>query len=228
MNEARAQVSLVAPDRNGVASLLEAGAVVAFLFLYIWVLEPRSRAYAAPGFAMFFTFAFLLHLKHNDTAADLGIRLDTFGRAIREALIVIAPTMVLAAILGTRLGGGVDLDPGRTALAFLWGYPWALFQQYGLQCVIGRRLAGAFQEPVAHDLACATIFGALHLPNPFLSVMTFGAAYCFCALFRRCPNLFALALAHTLASTVLYHCLPPGITHSMRVGPAFFDGLGPS
>jgi CAAX prenyl protease-like protein len=228
MGETRTQDSPIALDGSGVASLLEVGAVVAFLFLYIWVLEPKSQAYAAPGFAMFFTFAFLLHLKHNDTAAELGIRLDTFGRAIREALIVIAPTLVLAAALGTRLGGGVNLDPGRTALAFLWGYPWALFQEYGLQCVIGRRLEEVIPGPVGHDIACAAIFGALHLPNPFLSVMTFGAAYCFCALFRRCPNLFALALAHTFASTVLYHFLPVAITHSMRVGPGFFNGLGPS
>src|SRR5262245_10484008 len=106
MSETRTQDSPVALDGNGVASLLEVGAVVAFLFLYIWVLEPKSQAYAAPGFAMFFTFTFLLHLKHNDTAAELGIRLDTFGRAAREALIVIAPTLVLAGVLGTRLGGG--------------------------------------------------------------------------------------------------------------------------
>jgi membrane protease YdiL (CAAX protease family) len=75
-------------------------------------------------------------------------------------------------------------------------------------------------------VACAAIFGALHLPNPFLSIVTFGAGYCFCALFRRCPNLFALALAHALASTVLYHFLPMQITHFMRVGPEYFQANG--
>src|SRR5207249_435405 len=152
--------------REDVVALLEAAAVVAFLLVYIWIIEPRSRAYAGPGFVLFFAFAFLLHLRHNDTAADLGIRLDTFGRALREASIVIVPSLHLAGRLGLRLGGGVALDPGRTALAFFWGYPWALFQQYGLQCVIGRRLADAIRGDVAHDVACAAIFGALHLPNP--------------------------------------------------------------
>ncbi len=226
MSDAQAREAALPLDREDLVTVFEVVLVVAYLLIYIWIIEPRSRAYAAPGFVLFFAFAFLLHVRHNDTAADLGIRLDTFGRALREAFFVIVPALILTAALGVRLGGGVALDPQRTALAFLWGYPWALFQQYGLQCVIGRRLSGVVRGEVAHDLTCAAIFGALHLPNPFLTVVTFGAAYCFCALFRRCPNLFALALAHTLASTVLYHFLPPEITHFMRVGPGFFDTGG--
>ena len=226
MSEAQVQERFPAKDRAAVASGVEVALIAGFLLVYIWVIEPRSRVYAGPGFVLFFTFTFLSHLRHNDTLADLGIRLDTFGRALREAFLVIVPALILTATLGLRLGGGVALDPQRTALAFLWGYPWALFQQYGLQCVIGRRLESVVRGEVAHDVTCAAIFGALHLPNPFLTVVTFGAAYCFCALFRRCPNLFALALAHTLASTVLYHFLPPEITHFMRVGPGFFGAGG--
>lgn len=226
MSDAQARESIATPVQGDIVSAIEALFIVAFLLVYIWVIEPWSRAYAGPGFVLFFAFALLLHVRHGDTAADLGIRLDTFGRAAREAVLVFLPALVLAAVLGLRLGGGVALNPGRTALAFVWGYPWALFQQYGLQCVIGRRLGGVFRSDVLHDVACAAIFGALHLPNPFLTVVTFGAAYCFCALFRRCPNLFALALAHTLASTTVYHFLPPGITHFMRVGPGFFETGG--
>jgi len=222
MNEARVQERLFARERTALASGVEVALVVGFLLVYIWVIEPRSRSYAGPGFVMFFIFTFLLHLRHNDRAADLGIRLDTFGPALQEAVLVFAPALVLAAALGVYLGGGIALDPGRTALAFLWGYPWALFQQYGLQCVIGRRMGEVIPGAVGHDVACAAVFGALHLPNPFLTIVTFGAGYCFCALFRRCPNLFALGLAHTLASTVLYHFLPAQITHFMRVGPGYF------
>lgn len=226
MSEARVQEPFVAKDGVALASGLEVASVVAFLLVYIWLLEPRSRTYAGPGFVLFFTFTFLSHQRHKDTAADLGIRLDTFGRAVGEALFVMAPALVLAAALGLYMGAGVALDPGRTALAFLWGYPWALFQQYGLQCVIGRRLECVIPRAVCHDVACAVIFGALHLPNPFLTVVTFGAGYCFCALFRRCPNLFALAVAHTLASTILYDFLPMQITHFMRVGPGYFQANG--
>ena len=222
MNEAGVQERLFARERTALSSGVEVALVVGFLLVYIWVIEPRSRTYAGPGFVMFFVFTFLLHLRHNDRAADLGIRLDTFGRALREGLLVIAPTVVLAAGIGVYLGGGIAFEPGRMAVGVLWGFPWALFQQYGLQAVIGRRLAEVIPGPVGHDVTCAAVFGALHLPNPFLTIVTFGAGYCFCALFRRCPNLFALAVVHTIASTALYHFLPVQITGFLRVGPGFF------
>jgi hypothetical protein len=226
MSEARVQERFPGRDRAAVVAAIEVALVMAFLLVYIWLIDPRPGSYAGPAFVLFFTFTILSHLRHNDRAADLGIRFDTFWRALREGVLVMAPALVLAAALGVYLGGGVPLDPGRTALALVWGYPWALFQQYGLQCVIGRRLGEVIHNPAGHDVACAALFGALHLPNPFLTIVTFGAGYCFCALFRRCPNLFALGLAHTLASTILYHFLPAQITHFMRVGPGFFQASG--
>src|SRR5574342_246542 len=107
MSDAPRAVATAVPDRSELVSLLEVAFVVAFLLVYIWIIEPWSRAYAAPGFVLFFTFAFLLHVRHNDTAAELGIRLDTFGRALREAAFVIVPALVLAGGLGMHLGGGV-------------------------------------------------------------------------------------------------------------------------
>jgi membrane protease YdiL (CAAX protease family) len=87
------------------------------------------------------------------------------------------------------------------------------------------RLRGVLKDPLAHDVVCAGIFAALHLPNPFLTAVTFGAGYCFCVLFRRCPNLFAIGAAHALASSTLYFCLPPAITHLMKVGPGYLLDL---
>lgn len=226
MSEARTPRDVIARERAALVSGLEVALVVAYLMVYIWYIDPLPQSYQGPAFVLFFVFTLVSHLRHGDRPADLGIRVDTFGRALREAVLVIAPALVLAVGLGLYLGGGVGLDLRRTALAFLWGYPWALFQQYGLQCVIGRRMGEVIANPLGHDLICAALFGALHLPNPFLTIVTFGAAYCFCALFRRCPNLFALALAHTLASTVLYHFLPARITHFMRVGPGYFQAGG--
>jgi hypothetical protein len=205
---------------------IEVALAMAFLLAYIWFVEPRSQAYQTPGLVLFFTFTFLLHRRHGDTAADLGIRLDNFGPALGEALFVFAPALLLAFAAGLHLEGGGRLDARHIALSLLGGYPWALFQQYGLQSVIGRRLLGVVPHPIGHDVVCAVLFAALHLPNPLLTVVTFGAAYCFCALFRRCPNLFALAVVHTVASTVLYHSLPPVMTHLMRVGPGYFKEAG--
>ncbi len=38
-------------------------------------------------------------------------------------------------------------------------------------------------------------------------------------------GLFALAAAHALSSSVLYYCLPPAVTHLMRVGPGYLQEL---
>ena len=113
------------------------------------------------------------------------------------------------------------MTPERLTISFFDAYSWAFFQQYGLQCFFNLRLRNVVRHPIGHDVVCAGIFAALHLPNPFLTVVPFGASYCFCALFRRCPNLFALAAAHALSSSVLYYCLPPAVTHLMRVGPGY-------
>jgi hypothetical protein len=213
-------------SREALAATVEVGLLVLFLLLWIWIIEPVLGARRWSGFAFFFAFTILSHRRHGDTAADLGIRLDTLARSIGEGLLVITPALLLALAAGIWLEDGVRLDPGRMARSFLWACPWALFQQYGLQAFFARRLLAVVRDPPRHALACGAIFASLHLPNPFLTSVTFGAGYCFSALFRRSPNLFALAAAHALASTVLYHALPASLTYLMRVGPGWLDQAG--
>ena len=217
-------VALVS-ERQAIASAAEAAAMLAYMVYYIWALEPAGHGLHWPYFALFFLITLLSHRLHGDTLADLGIRADTLPRALAEGLAVIAPALLLAFVIGRFMDGGRPMTPGRAGLSLLGIYPWALFQQYGLQCFFGRRLGEVLRHPIGHDVVCAGIFAALHLPNPFLTVVTFGAGYCFCALFRRCPNLFAVAGLHALASTVLYYCLPPAVTFLMRVGPGYLLNL---
>lgn len=204
---------------------LEVVFLLGFLLYFIWVLEPYSGRYTWPGVIFFIGFIAVSAWLHGDRLADLGIRLDTFARAMSEAVVVIAPALVLAFVIGRYMDGGRSLNIERYTVVFLKIYPWALFQQFGLLCFFSRRLRGALKDPRAHDLICAVIFAALHLPNPFLTAVTFGAGYCFCVLFRRCPNLFAIGAAHAMSSATLYFCLPPAITHLMKVGPGYLLDL---
>ncbi len=213
-------------DRRALAEGADLVLIVAFLLVYIWIIEPRTQAYAWHAFALFLAFTVLSSRRHGDTRADLGIRLDTFRRALAEAAVVFSPALLLTLAIGLFFRSGSHVTIRHITLSLLGGYPWALFQQYGLQCVISRRLRVLIPQAAAHDAVCAAIFAALHLPNPFLTVVTFGAGYCFCALFRRCPNLFVLALAHAVASTILYHALPAATTHLMRVGPGYYQQAG--
>ncbi|MFQ5877060.1 MAG: hypothetical protein ACE5JH_05145 [Acidobacteriota bacterium] len=204
-----------------ILSALEAIFLLVVILYYIWVLDPASAMYGWPSYALFMGFATVSHLLRRERPADLGIRLDNMGVALLEALAVVLPALVVGFAIGRFMEGGRSMNLERLSATFLNLYPWALFQQYGLQCIFGRRLAGVLPDPVGHDVVCAGIFAALHLPNPFLTVVTFGAGYCWCVLFRRRPNLFALAASHALSSAALYYCLPPAITHLMRVGPGY-------
>ncbi len=202
---------------------LEVTTGLAFLLYCIWVVDPATAGSGVswPYYAAFLGFTILTHRLHGDRAADLGIRVDTLGRALLEGVAVVGPSLLLAFVIGRSMEGGRPMNLQSLVLSWVNVYPWALFQQYGLQCLFSRRLASVVRHPIGHDVLCAAIFAALHLPNPFLTMVTLGAGYCFCALFRRCPNLFALGAVHALASSVLYHCLPRAITYLMRVGPGY-------
>ncbi len=134
-------------------------------------------------------------------------------------MVVITPALAIIFGVGLVLGRGSRMILWDMVVSVALTFPWALFQQYGLVAVFGRRLRRLAIRPETVDLLCALIFAGLHLPNPLLTATTFGAGYIASALFRRRPNLFSLALAHALLSTALYVSLPQSITLVMRVGP---------
>ncbi len=211
--------SLKIRDTAAVAAATEVAVLLGYMLLYIWRIEPQTRSSLWLAFALYFAFTLTSHRLHGETLADLGIRFDTLGRSLRETLLVVMPTVLLVLGVGLVLGHGSRMSPREMGFSVLMTYPWGLFQQYGLVAVFGRRLRRLAIRPETTDLLCATIFAGLHLPNPLLTATAFGAGYIASALFRRSPNLFALALAHALLSTALYSSLPSSITLLMRVGP---------
>lgn len=211
--------SLKIRDTTALAAATEVAVLLGYMLLYIWRIEPQKRSSLWVAFVLYFAFTFTSHWLHGETPADLGIRFDTLGRSLKETLLVIAPTVLLVLGVGLVLGRGSRMSPREMGLSVLMTYPWGLFQQYGLVAVFGRRLRRLAIRPGTADLLCATIFAGLHLPNPLLTATAFGAGYIASALFRRSPNLFALALAHALLSTALYSSLPTSVTLLMRVGP---------
>jgi hypothetical protein len=204
---------------------LEALFFLTFLLCAIWILEPISIKLLWPAFSVFMVCALVSHRFHREGLIELGIRFDNLGPALFEAIAVVTPALVLGFVIGRFLEGGQSMNFGRLLVSFIAAYPWAFFQQYGLHCLLGRRLAPVVRHPTGHAVLCAGIFAALHFPNPFLTIVTLGAGYCWCVLFRRRPNLFAVAASHALCSAVLKFCLPPAVTNLMRVGPGYLTDL---
>jgi membrane protease YdiL (CAAX protease family) len=225
-NTIRSRIGLAVPsfraevDLAAVATGVEVAGILGFLLTYIWLIDPLLRG--QPRWWVYVTFLGCMTVSHvvrGESLRDLGFRFDTLRRSCTEAFIMIAPAMLVVYATGLFLGETRHMSPRNFVISVLWVSPWALFQQYGLLAVLGRRLRLLTSRPVVVDVGCGVMFALLHLPNPLLTSVTFGAGYCCSVLYRRSPNLFALALAHALLSATLHHSLPVSITLSMSVGP---------
>src|SRR6185312_6780493 len=116
--------------------------------------------------------------------------------------------------------GEFGLAPFR--LRFVGVYFWALFQQYAVQGFINRRAQLAAGKGVKSVFLVAAAFSLVHLPNPFLSLITFAGGLVWAAVYQRQPNLFALALSHALVSITLALTLSQDLFYNLRVGFKYF------
>jgi membrane protease YdiL (CAAX protease family) len=203
--------------------LVEVAAMSLLLFSYIWGWGGAFEGSFTLCVILYFAIGFVTHLRAGEDPADLGIRIDNIGPAGRDALLATAAIFLLLAGAGAVLGS-LDFPP----LA-LWprtlgdGVVWGLMQQYGLLCVYYRRFNELLPRPRgAPLLAASAIFALLHLPNPFLTLATFGAGALSCWLYRRSQNLLVLGAMHGFVSFLIVHTLYDAITAGMRVGPGFY------
>ena len=165
------------------------------------------------------------HRARGESARAVGWRLDNFWAAAR---LLLPPMLVVtSALVGVGFHAGT-LDFGRweggqsilgvPALSLVWGP----LQQYALQGFINRRAQIVFGRGPASVLLVALLFGLFHLPNPWLSLATFGAGLLWAWVYQRAPNLFAVGLSHGLMTWVMISCVPPAALHNLRVGYKFF------
>jgi len=182
---------------TGARPEVDVALLTALLASYIWLWQG-----AFPG--DFFVCATLYlgigvwsHWRRNETAADIGLRVDNFGPAVWFGMKLVGPIILAAVALGTFLGTiGPPEQTGVVEVAgsLAWGMAWATVQQYGLACVYYR----------------------------FLVPVTFVGGVIACQVYRRAPNLFVLGLLHVLLSNALRLSFGPAITHHMRVGPGYW------
>ena len=114
--------------------------------------------------------------------------------------------------------------PGRPiASQLILGFGWGLVQQYVLQgFILNRRVASHLGPGWLSALLVAIVFGGLHLPNPWLTLVTFAGGAIWAAVYQRAPNLFALAVSHSLMTWVLVSTLPASALNHLRIGFKYF------
>jgi membrane protease YdiL (CAAX protease family) len=186
---------------------------------YTWVLAPLTPRWASSVV----TAAVLgLTVWRAVLTGEWGLRRSAFlpalGGAAAFTLVAVLAIYAAGATLGTLHRRG---HPGGD-LAFL--LPWAAGQQFALHTVLLREAQAATSRRAGIALAAA-VFGALHLPNPFLAPVTLVAAVAWCWIYDRHPNFLPLALSHALCTLAVLSCLDATLIGHLRVGTSYLQLL---
>jgi len=207
----------------------EIASVASSILIAEWILSAvigRSKLVVAIPIGLAFILMIGSHRLRGETVRDLGFRFDNFLQAGRLLLVPMFLTAVLCLLAGWWLGGEINFlrwHTGRPiAGQLLLGFGWGLVQQYVLQGFINRRAQIIWGQGWLSVLLVAVIFGGLHLPNPWLSFVTFAGGAIWAAVYQRAPNLFALAVSHSLMTWVLVSTLPASALNHLRIGFKYF------
>lgn len=216
------------PSADRALAAWEIVSVVSSVLVAEWVVlavAGDSQLLLSVPVAVVLAFMFASHRLRGESAREVGWRLDNFWAAARLLLLLLGPpaaALLAAGWLSGNLGllrwrGGQSIL-GAPALGVLWG----LLQQYALQGFINRRAQLVWGRGWKSVLLVALLFGALHLPNPWLTLATFAGGLLWAYAYQRTPNLLALGLSHGLMTWALVASVPPSWLHNLRVGFKYF------
>jgi membrane protease YdiL (CAAX protease family) len=207
----------------------EIASVASSVLIAEWILSAmigRSKLAVGIPIALAFVLMVTSHYFRGESLHDLGFRFDNFGRAMKLLLLPMLVTVFLCLGGAWIFGGEINFlrwHAGRFILGQLaLGFGWGLMQQYVLQSFINRRTQIIWGSSWVSIVAVALIFAALHLPNPWLTLVTFAGGIIWAAVYQKAPNLFALAVSHSLMTWVLISTLPPSALNHLRIGFKYF------
>lgn len=191
--------------------------IAAIILSYTWVFAPSARGAAT---AIPVVLVLGLTVWHDLRTGDWGLRRRAFLPALLHAAWTTTIGVVILLAVGDWLG---TLHPRRGVGRDLAGlFFWGGGQQLALQTVLlheARRVA----PRAAAILIAAAVFAAIHLPNPFLSAITFASALVWCWIYSRYPNLLPLALSHAVGTLAVLHAFDAEITGRLRIGYAYLQ-----
>ena len=197
--------------------------VVSSFLIAEWVVLSfvgSSKLILAIPIALAFLLMVISHREHDETTREIGFRLDNFFSAARSLLLPTLGAVLLIGAVAWMLNQSLISAPWRNR--FLLLPVWALVQQYALNGFINRRAQLVMGKGWLGVLLVALIFGLLHLPNPLLALLTFVGGFIWAFVYQRHPNLFALALSHSIISITLALAISSKWLDSLRVGFKFF------
>lgn len=168
--------------------------------------ESAAHLYNA-GVSLGFAIYLIWRARHSaGTLRAWGMRLDNFRPALGAQLGFGAVAAV------GLLGFGAATNSLKLPWTFWLTvalYPlWGIAQQFALQNLIARNLAGLLPNRFALAGVSATLFGAAHYPRLPLVLLTLVSGFFFTVIHRRVPNLWAVGIVHgILGSLAVYSVL---------------------
>ena len=190
-------------------------AIIACVLSYVWIIEPRvSRSAVLVPAAVLVILTAWHDLRHG----EWGFSGRALWPGLWRALIVTCVAVLLIVGAGAAIGTLHDRRDflGNLAPLVLWGGA----QQWVLQTVVLREAQRTASRAKGIVIA-AVLFGAVHLPNPLLAPLTGVAAFIWCRLYDRHPNIIPLALSHGLGTLALRYAFDEAIIGHLRIGAAY-------
>ena len=190
-------------------------AILSTVMAWTWYFEPR-----APAEAVLIVVAVVVALAigHDAKRGRWGFDWRAFVPALTRALGVTLPAVAIFIVAGAALGTLHDRRDFLGSFAAL--VCWGLAQQWVLQTVILAE-AQRWTSRRAGTWIAAAVFGAIHLPNPFLSALTFVGALIWCRIYDRYPNILPLAISHGLGTLAILYAFDGEITGRLRIGLSY-------
>jgi membrane protease YdiL (CAAX protease family) len=189
--------------------------ILAVVLTFTWVLAPAAPPW---GTAAAVIAVLALSIARALRTGEWGVTRAAFAPALLRAAAITAVAAIGFYVAGVQLGTWHERENVWPTLAAL--VPWALGQQFALHTVFLREAQAAVSRPAGIWIAAA-MFAALHLPNPFLTLMTGAGALVWCWIYDRYPNLLPMALSHALLTLVILYAFDDSLTHRLRVGAGY-------
>ena len=214
---------------NRARAAWEIASVASSILIAEWILSAvvgLSKFVVGIPITLAFVFMICSHWLRGETLRDLGFRFDNLRRAVKLLLLPMLLTAGLCLLTGWWLGEKMNFlrwHPERPIIGQLFlGFGWGLVQQYVLQGFINRRAQIIWGPGWLSVLLVAAVFGGLHLPNPSLAAVTFVGGMVWAAVYQKAPNMFALAVSHSVMTWVLVSTLPSSALNHLRIGFKYF------
>lgn len=185
------------------------------ILVYIWLVEGRAprEAVFVPG-----AIVVLLSAWHDIRRREWGFSRIALIPGLTTGLTITIPLLLVILAVGFFLGTLHDRRDFLGSLAPL--VVWGGAQQWVLQTVVLREAQRATSRRRGIVVA-ALVFGAIHLPNPFLTLVTVGSGLLWCWLYDRYPNIVPLAVSHGLGTLAILYAFDADITGRLRIGASY-------